>query len=242
MLLKPALAAFLFYTLAGPLKAQENAVAIDSFSQETEADGLPKGWKPLTFKKIKNHTRYSVENEGGNYYVKAVSSASASAILKEIHPNLKTHPVLNWRWKIESALNSADARKKEGDDYAARVYVAFKYDPKKASFWQKQKYGLAKKLYGKYPPHAAINYIWDNRLPVGAALDNAYTGQTKMMVLESGDEKAGRWLEERRNIYEDYKSLFGAEPPEVDFVAIMTDTDNTRENATAYFDDLRFLP
>lgn len=228
-----ALAAFLMIAPVG---------AIDSFSSETESSGLPKGWKPLTFKKIKNHTRYSVENENGNFYVKAVSSASASAIIKEIPSPLKTYPMLSWRWKIQSVLKSADARKKEGDDYAARVYVAFKYDPQKASFWQKQKYGLAKKIYGKYPPHGAINYIWDNRLEIGTVLNNAYTAQAKMIVLQSGNEKAGLWVQERRNVHEDYKALFGEDLPEIDFVAIMTDTDNTGETAVAYYDDLSLLP
>lgn len=203
---------------------------------------MPAGWKPLTFKKVKNHTRYSLEEENGNFYLKAVSSVSASALLKEVKVDLNTHPFLGWSWKVKAALKSADARKKSGDDYAARVYVAFKYDPAKAPFWRRQKYALAKKLYGKYPPHSAINYIWDNKLAPGTVIPNAYAKETKMIVIQSGDQNAGKWIEEKRNIVEDYKSVFAENAPEVDFVAIMSDTDNTAESAEAFFDDLVFLP
>jgi len=237
--------------LPAPLPAQEPApdfepagalqsYVVDTFSGQIQ-DGLPRGWKQLFFRKIPVHTTYTVVQEADNYVVMAVSSASASAIVKEVPVPLKAFPILSWRWKVERTLRKADARSKKGDDYPARIYIAFKYDPSKASPWMRAKYGLGKALYGEYPPHAALNYIWDNKLPVGTALDNAYTDRVKMVVVETGDAKAGRWVVERRNVYEDYRNLYGEEPPELQFVALMTDTDNTGESATAWYDDLIFL-
>lgn len=213
---------------------------VDTFTGQTE-DGLPRGWKPLVFRSVPRQTAYTLVQEDDNWFVRAVSSASASAVLKEVSVPLRGFPVLTWRWKVEGTVREADARSKKGDDYAARIYVAFKYDPARANAWMRAKYGLAKRLYGEYPPHAALNYIWDNRLPIGAELDNAYSDKVKMIVVESGDENAGRWMTERRDVLADYRKAFGEDPPELHFVSLMTDTDNTRGSATAYFDDIAFL-
>ena len=83
-----------------------------------------------------------------------------------------------------------------------------------------------------------MNYVWDNRLPAGTMLDNAYSDRAKMIVTRSGNEKIGQWVSEEANVYEDYRKLFGVEPPAIEFIAIMTDTDNTGESAVAYFDDI----
>lgn len=215
------------------------AGGLEPFDFATE-NGLPKGWKPLAFRKIPHQTTYTLEQEDGNWFVKAVSSASASGLLREMRVDLMKTPVLAWRWKVEHVLKKADARTKAGDDYAARIYVAFRYDPEKASLWQRAKYATARALYGAYPPGAAINYIWDNKLPAGTVVDNPYTDRVKMVAVESGDEKAGGWVSESRNVLRDYQMTFGGDPPPVAFVAVMTDTDNTGESAVAYYDDLSF--
>jgi hypothetical protein len=116
---------------------------------------------------------------------------------------------------------------KKGDDYPARIYITFEYDPDKLSFFEKTKYQAARLIYGQYPPHAAINYIWESKAPRETIVPNPYTDRVKMIVVESGDEYAGVWREEQRNIYEDYKKAFGEEPPMISGVAIMTDSDNT---------------
>ena len=211
---------------------------VDRFSNTVESNQLPRGWKTLQFEKVPNHTHYTLEKEGNDFFVKAVSQNSASAIYKEVHLSPKDYPILSWRWKIENVLKKSDPTKKSGDDYPARVYVAFEYVPSHATFWEKTKYTLVKLTYGQFPPKAALNYIWDSKLPIGKSLDNAYTDRTKMIVLESGEEKITQWVKEERNIFEDYKKLFGSEPPPISFIALMTDTDNTGESVIAYFDDI----
>ncbi len=106
---------------------------------------------------------------------------------------------------------------------------------------KKAQYEAVRLLYGQYPPLGAINYIWESKAPVGTMVPNSYTDQVMMFVLESGPEKLNTWVAERRNVYEDYKKAFGQEPPMISGVAIMTDTDNTGESATAYYGDIRFL-
>ena len=205
-------------------------------------DGLPDGWKPLVFKKIPATTRYSIIPDGNGFVLKADSRAAASGLYRPVDLAPTAYPILSWRWKVENVLMNGDARRKEGDDYAARIYVAFQYDPEAATLWEKTRYGAYKLIYGEYPPKVVINYIWANRLPKGAAIDNAFTDRAKMIAVRSGPEEIGRWLSEERNVYEDYRRLFGQEPPRIAGVAVMTDTDNTGESAVAYYDQIALRP
>jgi hypothetical protein len=141
---------------------------------------------------------------------------------------------------VGNLLEKGDVHKKEGDDYPARIYITFEYDPSKLSFFEKVKYETVRLLYGQYPPLAAINYIWESKAPVGTMVPNPYTDRVMMFVVESGTAKLNQWVVEERNIYEDYKKAFGAEPPMISGVAIMTDTDNTGESATAHYGDIVF--
>jgi hypothetical protein len=213
---------------------------VGKFSAASEGNALPDGWKPLTFKKIGKHTAYALVKDGGAVVVKAVSEASASGLTRAITIDLKEYPVVQWRWKVTNVLKKGDVTKKEGDDYPARIYITFEYDPKKAGFFEKAKYEAVKAWYGQYPPSGAINYIWESQAPKGMVAPNPYTDQVKMIVVESGAAGLNQWVNEERNVYEDYKKAFGDEPPMISGVAIMTDTDNTGESATAYYGDIVF--
>jgi hypothetical protein len=210
---------------------------IEDFSGTLGPDGIPEGWKPLTFPKIKRHTVYTVESDGKNSFLKAVSRNSASAVYKNLEIDLRDYPILSWRWKVESVIENGDARTKQGDDYAARIYVTFEYDPETTPFLERLKYRVVKGIYGDAPANA-INYIWANMLPRGEHVPNPYTEKAMMVAVESGPELTGRWVQEERDVYEDYRLLFGAEPPMVKGIAVMTDSDNTGGSAVAYYDDI----
>ena len=222
------------------LWAQSEAVLeVGKFSASQVGTALPDGWKPLTFKKIPKHTSYEVVKDGGVTIVKAVSKASASGLIKPVVIDPKEYPILRWRWKIDNVLQHSDVALKEGDDFPARLYITFEYDPDKVSFGKKLKFKAGQALFGDIPI-AALNYIWDTKTPVGTIVENAYTNFAKMVIVESGTQKVGMWIDEERNIYEDYKKAFGEEPPMINGVAIMSDTDNTKERATAYYGDIVF--
>jgi len=217
-----------------------NVIGVGKFSLATVGQGLPDSWKPLTFKKIERHTAYSLVKDNDTVVIKAVAEASASGLTREIKINPKEYPIIQWRWKVNNILKKGDVHKKEGDDYPARIYITFEYDPSKLSFFEKAKYETIKLLYGQYPPLAAINYIWESKAPVGTMVPNPFTDRVLMFVVESGPAKLNQWVNEERNVYQDYKRAFGEEPPMISGVAIMTDTDNTGESATAYYGDIVF--
>ena len=215
-------------------------IEVAKFSTENVQDILPAGWKPLVFKKIKKHTLYKLVKDGDITVVKAISHASASGLTRQITLNPREYPIINWRWKVENILEKGDVHSKKGDDYPARIYITFEYEASRLSLPERAKYQAMKLIYGQYPPHGAINYIWESRAPIGTIVPNPYTSRVMMIVVESGAEKLHQWVDEEHDVYEDYKKAFGEEPPLISGVAIMTDTDNTGESATAYYGDIQF--
>jgi len=212
---------------------------VGKFSAATEGQALPEGWKPLTFPKVARHTSYRLAQDAGSVVLKARSEASASGLTREIRIDPREYPIVRWRWKVENLLDKSDITRKSGDDYPARLYITFEYEPDKISAGRRAKYRLGRLLFGDIPI-AALNYVWDGKAPAGTLVDNAYTDFAKMIVVRSGPQSVGAWVEEERNVYEDYRKAFGEEPPMIKGVAIMTDTDDTGESASAYYGDIVF--
>lgn len=205
---------FLFlFSLPGYISAenlpaiQECEIIIDDF-----ADGIKSGWHNKSFK---GTTEYIWTREEDRAFIKAISTGTASGLYYEIEYNPKIYPYITWEWKVDNIIASGDASKKSGDDYGARVYVVFP----SFFFWNTR----------------ALNYIWANKLPEGQMIPNPFTANSIMISVESGPSETGIWVTETRNIYEDYKRAFGKEPPKVGAIAIMTDTDNTGESASANY-------
>jgi hypothetical protein len=120
-------------------------------------------WEPLTFPKIKAHSTYTVVREGDASILKAESHDSASAIVCRRTFDIYQTPRLRWRWKVEQLPDGGDPKEKAGDDYPIRVYVVFEYDPARATVGERLTYGAARAIYGKYPPHSTLNYVWTGR-------------------------------------------------------------------------------
>ena len=229
--------------LASPAVIQADEapkIEVGKFSALTPGGALPPEWQPLTFKKIKSYTTYTTVKDNGTSVVKAVSKASASGLIRKIRIDPKKFPIITWRWKVANTLLKGDVTSKQGDDYPARLYITFAYDPAKINWVDKLKYKTARLLYGEYPPLNAINYIWASKAPAGSMTPNPYTERAHMIVLQSGPKRLNQWVVEERNIFQDYQKAFGTEPPFISGVAVMTDTDNTAENATAYYGDILF--
>jgi hypothetical protein len=193
-------------------------------------------WKPLFFPKIQQHSVYTVVTEGDNSYLRAESNASASGIIFNREFDVFAYPKVRWRWKIANIYRKGNAEEKSGDDYPIRIYIIFKYDPETAPFGQRLKYGLAKTIYGEYPPHSTLNYVWANRKYPQRIITNPYAAEAKMILLEAGTEKVGHWVDEEVDIIRDYRNAFGIMPPGTASIAIMNDSDNTGERSVSYVD------
>jgi len=213
-------------------------IIVDTFASTIVNDDLPEGWRPLVFSPMKPHTRYSIDNKVCDSCLKAEADKAASAIYKEMDVDTRLFQILSWKWRVKGTLKNGDARTSAGDDYPARVYAAFAFEPEKASMVEKIRHQVLKSLYGVEPPGNTITYIWANKLPKGETVPNAFSNMIMMVAVESGDEMAGKWVSEERNIYEDYKRLFKEEPPLFRGVIVMTDSDNTGDKAVGWYDDI----
>jgi len=180
-----------------------------------------KGWRVVTPFSIPP-THYS---SIGGRIIKAESRGSRATLYRNVGEKEKDCPVLSWRWKISNVVRSAIETRKDRFDAAARVMVVFgKGSP----------FGAGE---GGEPSGMKIEYIWASGLPKGKRFDHPGEKDTKVIVLESGDGKAGQWVDESLNIKRDYKELFGAEPASLLAIGIQTDTDHSNEMVTAYYSE-----
>lgn len=193
-------------------------------------------WEPVTFPKIARHSTYEVRQTGIETYLVAHSSGSASAIRHIREFDVYRYPVVKWRWKVDNVYAKGNVLEKTGDDYPLRIYIMFKYDPAGASFGEQVQYGLAKIVYGAYPPHSSLNYIWASREEEEGIHQSPYTDRARLLIRRAGPAEAGKWVEEEVNILDDYRRAFGSEPPATASIAVMNDSDNTGESSTSYLD------
>jgi len=191
-------------------------------------------WKPFSFPKIKSHSTYTIEREGGLHILRAESSASASAIVYRESFDVYEYPKARWRWKAKNIYARGDARSKEGDDYPLRVYVMFEYAPDQAGAMERIKYGLIKALYGEYPPHSSLSYVWASRVDAETFVVSPYTDKAMMVLLEKGPARTGQWVDEEIDILADYQQAFKTRPPARARIAIMNDSDNTGESSVSW--------
>lgn len=179
-------------------------------------NGAGPGWESKSFK---GETRYFPAVAEGIPCLRAESSASASGLFHKVEYDAATEPILSWSWQVDNIIAKGNARSKGGDDYPARIYVVFP----SLLFWKTK----------------ALNYVWATNLPEGAGIPNSFTSNAMMVAVESGPAHVGQWRNYRRNIYQDFRKYFGTEPPPVGAIAIMTDSDNTGEKASACYGAIR---
>ncbi|MEI2742285.1 MAG: DUF3047 domain-containing protein [Candidatus Competibacter sp.] len=193
--------------------AADEALAVGRFSSGDLTD-----WQSKSFL---GKTRYRFDTKSGQTALFAESQGAASGLYREIRIDLKRTPWLNWSWRVDQVLKGTDERSKDGDDYPARVYVVASGG---AALWKTR----------------SLVYVWSSNQPVGATWNNAFTDNARVMALRSGTQDAGRWVSEKRDIRADFQRLFGRDIDAVDAVALMTDTDNSGQRASAWYGDIYF--
>ncbi len=168
-----------------------------------------------------NKTLYSVGiNEGGNF-LKSVADNSASGLGKKIKIDLNKTPFINITWKIEKELSGIKENTKKGHDYAARVFVI--------------------KKTGATPlSNRAINYVFSSNNSVGQNWPSPYTKKSIDIVLASTKKNLNEWVTVKANVKNDFKRFHDLEIKELDGIAIMSDTDNSKLKSIAYFQNIYF--
>ncbi len=203
--------------------------------------GLAAGWREVRFPRIPQATDYRIVVEDGRSLLRARSRRGASALLHRLDIDPREWPRLRWRWRVRRLPEGADIHRRAGDDYAARLYVTFAEDPSELDWFERLQVESARLVYGVTPPLRAINYVWANQAPVGTIVPNAYIERAMMVVVGSGGARSGQWIEYERNLLADYRRLFRREPPRIDGIAIMTDSDDTASMAESDYAAISLL-
>lgn len=224
-----------------PLGPATADAGIEAFSRGVAGSHPAPPWRGTQLPKVPRETRYRLVEDGGVVVLEADANASMSGLVHPLSTDPRSTPILEWRWKVSGVPAQANFGTKQGDDFAARVYVLFDYDTAKLPLLTRLKLKLARALYGEAVPAAGLCYVWDARAPVGTTAWSPYTDRLRVIVVESGTSDAGRWKSVRRNVVEDYRAAFGEDPPALSGVAIATDTDNTGSRLTAWYGDLELL-
>ena len=202
---------------------------------------LPAPWRVIQIDKKTKPTTYRRTTVAGVAAVEARANDSMALLARPLSVDFAATPILCWRWLVDAPVARGDMTKKSGDDYAARLYVAFDMPDSALSAGTQFKLGIARRLFGGNLPDAALNYVWDNRYPVGTRRKSAYTDRAELIVAETGTARAGTWVTERVDVAADFAAAFGNRPGTPIQIAIASDTDNTGSIARAAFADLRFV-
>ncbi len=191
-------------------------------------EGGIREWETETFF---GETHYELDTEGDMAILKAISDKSASALFLEKKIDLESTPYLNWSWLLKEKLPELNELTKKGDDHAARIYVVIKDGP---FIWNTK----------------SINYVWSGSQNTNEVWNNPFAGENvKMMSIQGKNSKLNHWYREKRNLYQDLIRLFGDKGSQeanleayryIDAIALMTDTDNSKNTAKAYYGDIVF--
>lgn len=178
-------------------------------------------WKERSFRGNSNYRAVTVD---GRTALEASTDGTASLLFRQRAIDLNETPVIEWSWKISGVYpieEKLQERKKSGDDFPARIYVVYQT--------------------GILPSDAkAINYVWSTQEPIGAQWPNPYSKNARMVVVATGNDRQGEWVTLQRNVRQDFKELYGIDPPMLHGYAVMVDGDNTGNATTSWFDFIRF--
>ena len=168
-----------------------------------------------------NKTSYSVgSNENGNY-LKAIADNAASGLGKEIKIDLNKTPFINITWKIEKDIPGIDETAKKGHDFAARVFVI-------------------KKTGATALSNRAINYVFSSNQDVGSNSRSPYTKKSIDNVLATTKTNLNEWVTVKANVKADFKKFHNLDVNELDGIAIMSDTDNSKQKSITYYQNIYF--
>lgn len=163
--------------------------------------------------------RYTREDTPEGPVVRVDSHGAASMWLRQVTLDVPREPIVLWRWRIARPLTGANETLRERDDCAARVYFLWNLRSR-ADFYKA----------------TGLGYVWGQGRRVGEVGPSPYTGQIGVITLRSGKNGAGQWQFEQRDLEADYREFFKTEPPgPVTAVAVLTDTDQTQQRATAWY-------
>jgi len=205
-----------------PLPDAEGRIRVrvsDRVPPRLPAEGIPAGW---TAREFVGQASVELVRDEARLAVRLKSERSSFALYRDVVVDLNEFPFLTWAWKVVRMPADGDVRERAVDDQAAQVYVIFPRWP------------------APLQNSDVVGYVWDSRAPVGTQVTSTQAANVKIIVVASGRGQADTWRVEQRDVAKDYAALFGRPAPRVGQVALMIDTNDTKEAAEALIGDLIF--
>lgn len=196
--------------------------------------------EPWRLQKIRGRPAASfrvIEHDG--IVVEAFADGSVASLVHPVEADPGGRPVLVWRWRIEDPVDGSALHARDRDDFPARVYALFDYDVGRLPLGERWKLRVARLIYGRWVPAAALCYVPLDGVEPGTIAANAYTGRVQMVVI--GGVHTGAWRSFERDVAADFEAAFGEPAPRLAGVAIAIDTDDTGDTARALFGDVRLV-
>jgi hypothetical protein len=186
-------------------------------------------------------TQYSVVRLSSRQTLMANASSSASMLRKDLRIEPEHLNAVNFSWQIQKLIEGADMAQRDFDDSPVRLVLAFdgdrsQFSPKNAMLSE-----LTHALSGRPMPYATLMYVWCNQRPVDSVIQNPRTDRIRKIVVESGAGRLNQWTTYERNIRADYEKAFGETPGALIGIGIMTDSDNTRSHAQAWYGPIQLI-
>ena len=213
------------------------------------ASQVPATWQPedqLKWESVKIPgklaTEYSLVRLNNRNKLKANAQASASMLRQDLHIEPERLNALSFSWQIQELIADADMSQRETEDSPVRLVLAFDGDRSQFSAKNAMLSELSHAVSGKPMPYATLMYVWCNHRPVNSVIHNPRTDRIRKIVIESGPQRVNQLISYQRNIKADFEKAFGEAPGALIGIAIMTDTDNTRSHAQAWYGPISLLP
>jgi hypothetical protein len=187
----------------------------------------------------KKPTQYDWVQKGGRPAWHAQADVSASMWRRRVHVDAAEVAKVDFAWWVPALNPQSQLGSIDGDDAPARVMFSFAGDEGQLSARNRMMFELARTLTGESPPYATLVYVWDNSAPIDSVIVHPRTDRIRKLVVESGEQRLGQWLHYKRDLAADFKLAFGEDPGDLVGIAIMTDADNTRSRAEAWYGEIQ---
>ncbi|MES3002572.1 MAG: DUF3047 domain-containing protein, partial [Pseudomonadota bacterium] len=204
------------------------------------AGAEPFRWRHMTFPG-KTATSFSYTRKDGRDAVAVLAASSASMLRRKVRIEPSELRNVRFSWKVPQLIAGADMALRDADDSPVRVVLFFEGDRSRFSARDAMLSELVHTLSGEEMPYATMMYVWCNRREPGSVIASPRTSRVRTVVVESGTNNLGQWLDYERNIRADYERAFGEAPGALIGIGIMSDSDNTRSTAQAWYGPVRLL-
>jgi len=210
----------------GPAATRPRTVVVEDWSEQPLGHvGVPIGWEGQS----RGRAQYDFiveerrSSAGSAKVLRLRSDRDNSIIGKRLGKvDVRQYPILEWEWRVKALPEGGDSRRAAPDDQAGQLYVVFPRFPAAVR-------------------SRIIGYIWDSTVPAGQVFESPRTGMLTYLVVRSGSADLGRWIVESRNVLEDFKRIYGADPAEgVELLSIGIDSNDTQSTAESYMGVIRF--